>query len=256
VTVTALITGGAGRIAREVRPYLVERGWTLRLLDVAPVPDDLEPGVEYLSASILDQDAVRRAAEGCDVVIHLGGWARERPWHDILELNIDGTRRVLEATREAGVTRILLASSIHAIGYLPADELGGTPLPRPDTYYGVSKAAVEALGALYADRFGMSVVSARIAAAQEHADSPLLRLFWCAPADSARLFAAAAALDEPGHHVVWGISRGAEGVVDLGPGRAIGFDPQEDGRLPDDAGFELPDPIGGEFADKPLGGIW
>jgi len=71
---------------------------------------------------------------------------------------------VSAVAREAGVQRVLLASSIHAVGFhTPASvEAVEVPTPRPDTYYGVGKVVMEALGQLYADRFGMSVVAARL----------------------------------------------------------------------------------------------
>lgn len=88
------------------------------------------------------------AMRGADAVIHLAGIASEAPWVDLLRVNIDGTRIVLEAAREAGVRSVLLASSIHAAGFLLSAEVADSSalVPRPDSYYGVTKAAMESLG--------------------------------------------------------------------------------------------------------------
>ena len=106
---------------------------------------------------------------------------------------------------------MLLASSVHAAGYVPADSARvreGMPLPAPDTYYGVSKAALEALGGLYAGRFGMTVVSARIMVFRDLADGPPPSLrSWLSPDDMARLVLATLTTTATGHHVVWGVSR-------------------------------------------------
>ena len=255
MSITALITGGSGEIAGFTRPFLRERGWHLRLLDLAR-PSDLHDDEVWVEASILDEDAVEEAARGADVVIHLAAHRTERSWADILSVNIDGTQRVLAAAQRAGVTRVLVASSVHAVGFVP--QLGSADaevlVPRPDTYYGVSKAAGEALASVFADKHDMSIVSARINNATEHPEGEVGRIAWWAPADAARLFAAVAALDRPGHHIVWGVSRGAGRWFPLGPGRAIGYDPQEDATRSGDGTGEVPYRVGGDhFPAWPLG---
>lgn len=229
-----VITGAAGRIGRAITPLLAREGRRLRLLDIA-APGDQGDGaaggaVEWMSASITDRAALAQALAGAHAVVHLAGHPSERPWADILSVNIDGTQAVLDAARSAGVRRVLLASSIHAVGFAaPADAAAADVLlPRPDTYYGVSKAAMEALGSLYADRFGMSVVSARVCTFGEDAGDGRAIAQWLSPADAARLVEAAIALDAPGHHIVWGVSRNAPGWFPLGPGEAIGYHPQDD----------------------------
>jgi hypothetical protein len=158
-----LITGGAGNVAGLLRPRLARKDRTLRLLDIAAV-DDLGPGEEVVTASITDADAVARACAGASAVLHLGALSNEAPWADILAVNVDGTRTVLEAARGAGVHRVILASSNHAAGFHTRDEapVAAEAPPRPDTYYGFSKAAIEALGSLYASRYELNVACLRI----------------------------------------------------------------------------------------------
>ncbi|GAB3873872.1 NAD(P)-dependent oxidoreductase [Terrabacter terrigena] len=226
------LTGAAGRIATAVRPRLRAAGHRLVLCEgpgvpVADVDDDLE---RFVECDLRDIDAQAEAFAGADLVVHLGAHSDEQAWADLLSVNIDGTRAVCEAARLAGVPRLLLASSVHAAGFVPVDSPAlrqGMPLPAPDTYYGVSKAALEALGALYAARFGMTVVSARIMTFADGTDRRSLRS-WLSSDDMTRLVLAALTTEATGHHVVWGVSRNTRRHVDLSPGLAIGFDPQDD----------------------------
>ncbi len=204
------LTGASGRIATALRPRLRAAGHRLVLCDA---PGVAVPGVDAateraVACDLRDVDGQAEAFAGADLVVHLGAYSDERPWEDILAVNIDGTRAVCEAARRAGVGRMLLASSVHAAGYVPADSplvREGMPLPAPDTYYGVSKAALEALGGLYAGRFGMTVVSARIMVFRDIADGPPPSLrSWFSPDDMARLVLATLTTTATGHHVVLG----------------------------------------------------
>ena len=65
-----------------------------------------------------------------------------------------------EAARRAGTPRVIFASSNHAVGFTPrsAFPVPDYAFPAPDTYYGVSKASVEALAAMYHHRYGLDAV--------------------------------------------------------------------------------------------------
>jgi hypothetical protein len=129
--------------------------------------------------------------------------------------------------------------------------------------YGVSKVAVEALGRLYADRFGMTVVSARLGTVLDHPSEVRHLSTWASPADIARLVDAVAVLDEPGGHVIWGVSANTRNWASLEAGRSLGYAPQDDA---EDFAAQLGSPpplplectLAGAFADSehPLGGTW
>ena len=253
------LTGAAGRIATSLRPRLRAAGHDLGLLDVVPVPDAV-PGERIVEADLRDVEAHADAFAGAELVVHLGGLSDEQPWADLLAVNVDGTRAVLDAVVSAGVGRVLLASSVHAAGYVPVDDpatAAGMPLPAPDTYYGASKAAVEALGGLYAGRFGLTVVTARIMTFGEAPSGRSSLRWWLSGDDMARLVEAVRTTDAGGHHVVWGVSANARRRVDLGPGVAIGFVPVDDaqtwveqGRIGTGVAVEVPGAVlGGGFAD-------
>jgi uronate dehydrogenase len=261
-----LLTGAAGQIAQMVRPLLTELGWELHCLDRAPAGD-----LDVMSIDVLDADALDAATAGCGAVIHLAGIPTEAPLARILEANVQGTQAVLDAALRRGIRRVILASSNHAVGF---QERSDTPLgvdirPRPDSFYGVSKVAVEALGQLYADRFGLEVVSLRIGSCRPKPRSILELSTWLSPADAARLLSASLTGHVHGHVIAYGISANTRAWWDLSSARALGYEPQDDAEAYADqvppehprtsrTGVEpppAPERVGGAFTSLPLGGL-
>jgi uronate dehydrogenase len=217
-------------MATLLRPYLADAGYAVRLVDLAAAPDP-RPNESVHVGSVTDPDFMADALKGATAVIHLGGLHREKTWAELVSTNITGTQVTLEAARQNGVERVLLASSTHAVGFHPTETAAqdSVLIPRPDTYYGVSKAAVEALGSLYADKYGMKVVSARIGTGGERPGNLRTLGSWLSPADSFRLVEATLNnLGAPGHHVVWAVSANTRGWANLDAGKRIGFEPQDD----------------------------
>ncbi|MBS2962717.1 NAD(P)-dependent oxidoreductase [Actinocrinis puniceicyclus] len=226
---TILITGAAGRIGTLMRPRLARPGRTLRLLDIEPLQPG--PGEEAIRASVTDLAALTEASRGADVVIHLGGKSGEAPWERILDTNIDGTYKVFEAARRAGVPRVVFASSNHAVGFHTPDEypLAEDAPPLPDTYYGVSKVAGEALGALYHHRYGLDVICIRILSCFPEPPDQRALSTWFSPDDCARMFEACLAADKPGYRVVYGVSANTRGGwVSLKGAAELGYRAEDD----------------------------
>ena len=263
-----LVTGAAGVVGTLMRPRLRRPGRVLRLLDLVSIETDpAAPDEELVVGSVTDRKAMARACAGVDAIIHLGGLSREASWEDTLAVNVDGTRTLLEAARLAGVPRVVLASSNHAVGFRRVSEAGADGLPadsspRPDTYYGVSKAAIEALGSLYHSRFGMDVVAVRIGSCFETPLplGPRGLTTWLSPDDGARLFEACLSSRDPGFRIVWGVSDNTRRVCSLTEAEALGYRSQDDAERfadqfagePPLAGFEA-EFIGGGFTTAPLG---
>jgi len=168
-----LLTGAGGHVGRTVLDGLAdEYDWRL-MFHSQPAE---EPDVSYYTGEVQDIEDVRPAMEGVGAVIHLAGDPRpEAPWDSVLSNNIDGTKVVYEAAVDAGVERVVYASSNHAVGAFETDErtpgmyrtdddfrLDGTELPRPGNFYGISKAAGETIGRYYHDAHGISVCNIRI----------------------------------------------------------------------------------------------
>lgn len=248
-----LMTGAAGTIGTMLQPRLVRPQRILRLLDIAPIPP-AKPGerVETVTADITDLEAMRNAAQDVDAIIHLGGIPDESDWHNILHTNIHGTYTVLEAARRAGVPRVILASSNHAVGFHPYTD-GLVPdylFPRPDTFYGVSKAANEALGSLYYDRHGIDVLCVRIGACIDRPRNHRMLSMWLSPDDCARLMEALLAAPDPGFRVLWGVSANTRNRFSLDEARVLGYQPQDDAERYAD---ELPTPSVSDV-DRYIGG--
>jgi len=106
-----LLTGAGGFLGGHVAAGLLARGDAVRGLDRAfPAPP---PGMERMTASVLDAPALGRAMEGVEAVIHAaaltGLWARDPAAFE--RVNAGGTRAVMAAARAAGVARVVLVSS-------------------------------------------------------------------------------------------------------------------------------------------------
>ena len=262
-----LVTGAAGRIGRAACPGLAARGWRVRGLDRRPLNGVAGLADPPVVADVRDAAAVAAATAGVDAVVHLAGLATEAPFAEILATNIDGTYQVFEAARRARVPRVVFASSNHAVGFTPRSELVGVDVPpRPDTYYGVSKVFGEALGRLYTDRYGLSVVCLRIGSWLDRPTTVRQLSTWLSPSDGVRLLQAALTAPDVGFAVVYGISANTRAWWDQAPARALGYRPVDDAEdyaaeiLAEHGEADLADPehayLGGDFAgpeyDAPL----
>jgi hypothetical protein len=228
---TILITGAAGQIGTMLRSRLARSGRVLRLLDIAPLEPPPGPGEEAVTASVTDLPALRRACDGVDAIVHLGGIATEGPWTAILDVNINGTYAVFEAARLAGVPRVVFASSNHAVGFSPrvSFPVPDYAYPAPDTYYGVSKAAGEALAALYARKHGLDAVCVRILSCFDRPRDRRMLATWLSPDDAGRLFEACLSAPAPGFRVIYGVSANTRGGwVSLDEARTLGYEPLDD----------------------------
>jgi dihydroflavonol-4-reductase len=143
---------------------LGEAGHTARALHRASSRLDALDGLTYESAlgDVTDLDALRAACTGCDWVFHVAAvadyWRADKA--HMLEVNVEGTRKVLQAARDTGVKRVVFTSSAAAVGFIedrPANENDPFNQP-PDRFpYAYSKAQAEIV-AQEAARGGQEVV--------------------------------------------------------------------------------------------------
>jgi uronate dehydrogenase len=257
-----LITGAAGTIGSMLRHSLARPGRHLRLLDTA-AQEPLAPGedAELIVGSFLDAAVMAEACRDVVVVVHLGGLStNEFEWDEYLDVNINGTYVVLESARNTGVPRVIYASSNHAVGFQPIDEGSAAAdylFPRPDSLYGVSKAAGESLGSYFHDHFGLDVICLRIGSYRERPENVRQLWSWLSPGDCVRLVDAAMTTVRPGFRVVWGVSANRRAVVTLAEAHAIGYYPVDDAEVfadeitanADNDGRDNPPLIGGPYTD-------
>ncbi len=221
-----LITGAAGGVSGMIRPIL-RADYQLRLSDRVPVADPVA-GEEVVQAELGDMAALRSAVSGVDGIVHLGGFSVESNWQTIRDANIEGAYNLFEAARLEGVKRIIFASSNHAMGYYPRSQtIGHDITPRPDSRYGLSKAFGEALGSLYAYKYGAEVLSIRIGnVAAEPVDVRRLAI-WISPRDLCQLIRIG--LERPGirHEIVFGVSGNKRAWYDNSNAERLGYKPED-----------------------------
>jgi uronate dehydrogenase len=249
-----LLTGAAGAIGSCLRDGLRPLVEELRLSDIV----ELEPvrGESFVAADLADREAVARAVDGVEAIVHLGAVPTEASFDELLGPNLVGTFNVFEEARLAGVRRIVFASSNHATGFYRADErLAGVEAVRPDTLYGVTKAYGEALGRLYADKFGLEVVCVRIGTFRSEPGESRHLATWLSPGDAVRLFSACLSAPAVTFTVVYGISDNRRAYWDLGPARALGYEPQDNGeQFAHMVGGDPHELQGGPFTERDVGG--
>ena len=222
-----VVTGAAGLIGSLVTRAQAER-WDVVATDVR-----VSDGVSALD--VADRAACLTAFAGADVVVHLG--ADPSPiadWAHLHGPNVVGTYAVVSAAVEAGVRRLVLASSLHAVSARAphAQTRAGDP-PRPGNLYGATKAWAEALGAWAAATSPLEVVALRIGWVHDGRpdfddpwhDPPA----WLSPRDTVELVRAAVEGPVDGFTVVCGVSANRLRAAAYGDAeRRLGYRPVDD----------------------------
>jgi nucleoside-diphosphate-sugar epimerase len=165
-----LVTGGAGFIGSHLTEMLVERGDQVRVLDnfSSGSPDnlaDLEGSIELVRGDLRQRADVQKAVSRVEVIFHQAAFVSvpqsiENP-RECYAINVTGTIELLEAARQAGVRRIVLASSAAVYGppqELPQRESSQTICLSP---YAASKQFNETLAKLYSLTHQLPVVALR-----------------------------------------------------------------------------------------------
>jgi uronate dehydrogenase len=159
---TIAITGAAGLVGSGLRKELLKLGYRLVLLDRRPI-EDCDAREQSAVVDIRDQERLTSLLHNCDAVVHLAACTTDAPWSEQVALSIEGTISLFDAARCAGIRRVIYASSHHVVGFHSrAERITDQVELRPDSRYGVGKAFGEAIGAMYAYKYDMQVLSIRI----------------------------------------------------------------------------------------------
>ncbi|KWR75148.1 MULTISPECIES: NAD-dependent epimerase/dehydratase family protein [Pseudomonas] len=157
-----LITGGAGFIGSHLADALLARGFKVRVLDNLSTGkrENLAAEVELLVGDVADAAVVRRALQGCQAVAHLAAVASVQASVDdpvaTHQSNFIGTLNLCEALREAGVKRVLYASSAAVYGHNGQGAAIVEDLPKaPLTPYAADKLAGEYYFDFYRRQHGL-----------------------------------------------------------------------------------------------------
>ncbi|NUP63442.1 MAG: NAD-dependent epimerase/dehydratase family protein [Nonomuraea sp.] len=223
-----VITGGFGRVGRLVRPALLKEH-PLRVVD--RVAGQAMPGEEVVLADLGEPGVAERALEGASAVVHLAADPRaEASWEEVYAANVVLTRRLLDAAAARAVPRVVLASSVHAMGEY--NRPGHRPVdpgwvPRPCCAYGLSKVVGETMGRLHADLTGASVVCLRLGSTGYPLDEARYLGMYLSERDAGALMLAALKAG-PGWSVHFGVSANTRRHWDITSARRLGYTPRDD----------------------------
>lgn len=230
-TKPVLLTGASGNLGRHLAKTLGEKGWTLRLTDIAPFPDPLPKGARFVQADVNDGVALLRQAEGCGAILHFGGVSVEKPFEEVFGPNLRGPYHVYEAARREGA-RVVFASSNHSIGFHERPTGNEPKLDydcafRPDGYYGLSKAYCELMGRLYWDKHGVENVNLRIGSCFPKPIDRRMLSTWLSYDDLTRLVERCVVAIHTGHAVIWACSNNPDSYWGADHRDRIGWAPQD-----------------------------
>ncbi len=240
-----LVTGMTGLIGTALRRAL-ENDHDLTALNRSNLD-----GVTTHSADISDFDAIKSAFKEQDVVVHLAAKAGENyTWQELRDTNVEGTRHVFQAAVDAGVKRVVFASSGATVAGWEAEEpykalvegryddlpdtwrlIDVDMQPRPRGIYGSTKVWGEALARHFADTTATSFFSIRIGYvnAEDKPANARQRSVWCSQRDVVN--AILAAIHAPGEmrcETFFATSNNRYGYRDTEHGKALlGYQPSD-----------------------------
>ena len=222
-----LLTGAAGGLGKALREPLKANCGLLRLSDRVDFGAARE-GEEVVLADLADADAVHAMVSGVDAIVHMGGVSVEGPFGPILQANILGVYNLYEAARKHGTKRIVFASSNHVTGfYKQSETITSDHPPRPDGYYGLSKAFGEDISRFYFDRYGIETACVRIGSSFTEPRDRRMLATWLSYGDLHRLITACLTTPVLGHSIIFGMSNNAVTWWDNARARHVGYVPQD-----------------------------
>jgi dihydroflavonol-4-reductase len=178
------ITGGTGFIGSRLALRCLQRGDSVSVLGQENNPAEREnrtliesKGAKVWLGPVTDKRKIFELVNGVDVIYHLAAAQHEAnvPDQHFREVNVNGTRNVIEAAIQSGVKRFVHGSTIGVYGSALSGELNEASVLRPDNIYGVTKLEGEKLVLSYRDK--LAVVIIRISETYGPGDRRLLKLF-------------------------------------------------------------------------------
>ena len=165
-----LVTGGAGFIGSNIASELVRRGESVRIIDDFSTGkrenlDEILDRVEFIEGDISDAELIRQTVSGVDYVLHQAAIPSvERSVKDPAgtnKANVDGTLSLLIASRDAGVKRVVFASSSSVYGDSPTLPKTEDMPPDPLSPYAASKLIGEYYCMIFQKLFGLETICLR-----------------------------------------------------------------------------------------------
>lgn len=178
-----LITGGTGFIGSRLALRCLENGDSVRIYGQTNTEAEMDnkshieaKGAEIILGTMTDTEGLSKAVKGINVVFHLAAVQHEMNISDHVfhDINVQGTKNLLEASVACGVKRFVHGSTIGVYGKMH-DLIDETTPCHPDNIYGITKLSGEKAALSYNDR--LSVVAIRIPETYGPGDRRLLKLF-------------------------------------------------------------------------------
>ncbi len=223
-----LITGASGKIGGVLRKNLRD-DYRLVLFDRSQI-NNLTENETFIQGDITDHEAIEKAAEGVDVIVDMAAAVaydsfREKLWR----VNTLGTYNVFEAARNAGVPRLIYASTHHTTGRYPAGQVIDEQMPyRPDSMYGVTKCFGEAISRFYAEKAGFGVICLRIGYFGERPLNERHLAVWISHRDMVQLVRCCIEAPEIRFEVFYGVSNNKRKWWDITRAREVlGYQPED-----------------------------
>ena len=252
---TILITGAAGDVGTHLRRELAGK-YALRVSDLRSLRK-INSEEQFMRADISKMADALRITKGVDAIVHLGGYSVEGPWEGILNANIIGCYNVFEAARRNGVKRIVFPTSNHATGFYRRDQtIDHRVYPKPDSRYGVSKVFGEALGSLYADKYGLQFLMIRIGNVNPVPIDKRRLSIWVSPRDIAQLVSIGIEHPEIRFEIVYGISGNTRAWYDNSNAQRLGYRPKDNAEAYAAEILAREPPPGDPRAEQRQGGIF
>ncbi|CAF0858694.1 unnamed protein product [Rotaria sordida] len=235
-----LVTGAGGHIGKYFAEHANKQKYQLRLMVHSMEPEKIDPIKsfgEIIQGNLNQMETLDKACKNVHTIVHLAGDASpDSTWDTLKEANIDGLYNIFIAAKNAGVKRMIYASSIHAItGYPKGVQAKTTEPPNPGDLYGVTKCFGEALCRYMGEKEGVPSIAVRIGAFQSHStaqnkDSISMMDAWLSQRDCLQLLERC--IDAPEDlkfALVHGLSRNTFNRMDIESTRQLlGYEPQDD----------------------------
>ena len=181
-----LITGGTGFIGSALCRHYLDEGHEVRALAKLATSAEMrngeklrEAGVDLVVGDVGSRETIARASDGVDLVHHVAAAMREanvgREFY--WQVNVEGTRYVLEEAARAGASQVVYCSSVGVYGDISGRRVDEESRCRPTNHYGETKLAAEALVKEFTGREQLPVVIVRPAEVYGPGDARLLKLF-------------------------------------------------------------------------------
>jgi len=125
-----LVTGATGFLGSRIANILAKDGHKLRCTGHPDHPADNIPG-DYLPCDLLDEKTTQKSLEGVTAVFHVAAMVTFQPslYDRQMQVNVEGTRILLQASQKAGVKRFVYTSTVNTLGIPPEGELGDENTP-------------------------------------------------------------------------------------------------------------------------------